>query len=489
MRLLDRMGWLFASKSNSPKKASASMMYNDFALDKIFASLSNLPDPDAMLKKAGIRRERLRLMEYDDEITAALETRREAAISTPWRLEPSVGEATEFVTEQIMQHSDSIMRGLWNAIPYGYSVVEIVYAKLEGGRVGLARCEEKPFEWFEPRQDGTLIYRPTDGSAETTVDTDFKFVLARRNPTYRNPYGEALLSRIYWPWQFRHNAWRFWMQFLERFGDPLLLGKSNDPAKMVEELQKLGVQSILAVGSNDELSAVAQAGSGEFERVEGALARRIQKVILGQTLTSDIGDSGSYAAAKVHDQVRQEKRQADIRLLQASMQRIVDALWRINNFGEEIPKFVLADVAGLEKDRAERDATLVGAGIVQLTEDYILRVYDYDRGDIIIPKPGAKPKVEPDAGDGKTAAALSVATGKGQAALDGLASEAINLSPDTPIPIEDIRRAVLAAKDPEDLKARLAKLLDEQTPDFAEILARASFAAEVLGYINASEGR
>lgn len=488
MRLLDRMGWLFASKGNKPKKASASVMYNDYALDKIFSSLSNMPDPDAMLKKAGIRREKLRLMEYDDEITAALETRREAAVSTPWRLEPGVGDAAEFVAEQLGKQIDQIMRGLWNAIPYGYSVVEVVYSKLDGGRIGLARAEEKPFEWFEPRQDGTLIYRPTDGGSEETVDADLKFILTRRNPTYRNPYGEALLSRIYWPWQFRHNAWRFWMQFLERFGDPLLLGKSSDPAKMVEELQKLGVQSIIAVGTNDELSAVAQAGNGEFERVEDALNRRIQKVILGQTLTSDVGDAGSYAAAKVHNQVRQEKRQADIRLLQASMQRIVDALWRVNNFGEEIPKFIIADVAGLEKDRSERDATLVGAGIVELTEEYILRVYDFDKGDIIIPKPGGKEPAKP-AGKGKEMSVDLAPAGKGQAALDKLADEAIILSPDTPIPIEDIRRAILAAKDPEDLKARLAKLLDEQDPKYAEILARASFAADVLGYINAAEGR
>ena len=45
----------------------------------------------------------------------------------------------------------------------------------------------------------------------------------RRN----NPRGKALMSRVYWLWYFKTNGWRFWAKYLERFGSPLLVGKSN----------------------------------------------------------------------------------------------------------------------------------------------------------------------------------------------------------------------------------------------------------------------
>lgn len=469
------------ARKAAPRPASSPMLYDDYALDRIFVGLTSLPDPDEMLKKAGIKRAKLRIMEHDDEISAAIETRREALLATPWRLEPGAGDAVEFVAGQIARHYDTMLRGMWSALPYGYSVLEAVYELLPGGRAGLARCEEKPFEWFEPRQDGKLIYRPTDGRQAIEVDTNHKFFVTRHNPTYRNPYGEALLSRLYWPWQFRHNAWRFWMQFIERFGDPLLLGKSADPQAMVDALQRLGVQSILAVGTHDELSAVTQSGAGEFERIEAALNRRIQRVILGQTLTSDVGDKGSYAAAKVHDQVRQEKRAADIRMVSTTMQRIVDSVWVLNRFAGESPRFVLGQVAGIETERANRDAVLANAGIVRFTEDYLLRVYDYTAGDITIPSP--EPRALPEDG---LSAEFAPRT-SGQDAVDRLTDDAIDRVPDAPVPLSVVREAVLKAENPDDLIRRLTAIMDERDPRYAETLERAMFAAEVLGYITVHE--
>jgi phage gp29-like protein len=46
--------------------------------------------------------------------------------------------------------------------------------------------------------------------------------------------------------------------------------------------------------------------------------------------TSDVGSSGSYAAAKVHDQVRQDKKHADMRLIQQTVQQLLDTLCDLN---------------------------------------------------------------------------------------------------------------------------------------------------------------
>lgn len=472
----------------------AASLFVDIALEQVVSSLSRLPDPDLVLAQLGLGRHELRKLETDDEISAALETRREAVIATPWRLEPAEPEPSQWLAEVLTPHIDSLLRGVWSAVPYGYSVSEIVYSR--GARIGLERVTEKPLEWFEPRRDGSLWYSPPNGSPPVAVDTTYKFLLARRNPTYRTPYGEALLSRVYWPWFFRYNGWRFWMRFLERFADPLLLGQVGDPAAFVAAMQGLGLSAVVGVGVEESIEAVTPGAAGEFEKIEMALGRRIQKLILGQTLTSEIGDKGSYAAAQVHNEVRDDKRRADIRMVSSTVQRMVDALHRLNGFAGAPPAFVMQDDAGLEAARAERDAKLVQAGILHLTEQYLLDRYDLAPGDFTLPAPqAAVPVVAPQA-QGLSLSMPSpvlLATGKpqrftqDQEAVEHLVDAALAQAA-SPIPAAKLREAILAADSPDDLVERLLRLYaGDDAAAFQELLARGLFAADVLGYTNAEQ--
>ena len=451
------------------------------------SAITNLVDPDLVLQRAGIQRYQLRELEYDDEISAALDTRRDAAISVPWRLDPGDSAGAKFVTEQLQAVTGPMLEGMWSAVPYGFSVLEAVYQELPGGRVGIADLSERPLEWFKVRRDGGLLVTPP-GGYEVEGDTDFKWFMTRRHATWRNPYGEALLSRLYWPWHFRRNAWRYWLEFLERFGTPIVLGKANNPKALADALVQMGVSMAIAVGPNEEVEAVTQGAAGEFERAEAALARRVQKVILGQTLTTDVGGSGSYAAAKVHNQVREDRRNADLRMLSASGQRVVDALWALNRFPGKPPRFAMSDGAGLQLERAERDAKLVQAGAVQLSEPYLLRAYDYEPGDLTVPNAALRAPAAPPAPRSQAAMLLSAPrfTAR-QEQLEALADAA----PADAQPIDPalIRRAVLSAANEEDLIDRLAALMPQAAGRaFDEALARAFMAADVLGYVQEREG-
>lgn len=510
---------LFARAPQPPAGRAAVSLFNDVAVEKLLQTLVNLPDPDYVLRKVNIARQDLRQLETDDEIMSALETRRDALIATPWRLEPGTGPASKFVWDAITPHMDTVIGGAFEALPYGFSVMEAVWEK-DGGRVVLDRIEAKPMEWFKPQRDGTLRYFAPDGSTGADgelCDTRFKFFLTRHRPSYRQPYGEALLSRLYWPWFFRHNGWRFWMQFLERFGMPILLGKVQKPADFVKALLDLGIDSAIAVGKDEDITAVAPtSGDQQFERLDAAICKRVQKTILGQTLTSDVGKNGSYAAAKVHDLVRLDKRNADIRMVSATVQALIDAHVALN-FGEgaESPQFVMEDGIGLEAERAERDAKLVQAGVLKLTEDYLLRVYDFEEGDFEIPEPppqldpnagpndsnaGKQPAAEGDVADAGDKAAkkddAKFAARRGrtvftpaQQEVERLADAALG-AVQAPIAPEDLRKAILAARDPEDLAVRLANVMADADPAaFREVLERALFAADVLGYVHAEERR
>lgn len=484
----------------------AASLFTDVALEQVLTTLMRMADPDLVLTQLGMSRADLRKLETDDEISAALETRREAVIATPWRLEPYEPEPSRWLGEELAPHIEPLLRGAWGAVPYGYSVQEVIYRRV-GARIGIARVVEKPVEWFEPRRDGLLWYTAPNGGLPTPVDTDAKFLLTRRTPTYRNPYGEALLSRCYWPWFFRHNGWRFWMRFLERFAEPLLLGQVFDPAGFVTAMNTMGLEAVVGVGKEETITAVTPAASGEFEKVEMALGRRIQKLILGQTLTSEIGDKGSYAAAQVHNQVRQDKRSADLRLVNDAAQRLVNSLWSLNGFAGVPPTFVLADDTGLEAARAERDAKLVQAGALSLTEQYFLDRYDFAPGDFVIPSAppvAPAPEIKKRGGQGATPlTAPLLAPGQDdpttplanngqrftadQELVEAMTTAALSRAA-SPIPAAAVRSAILSATDPEDLAARLADLYQGQDASaFRELMETSLFAADVLGYATADK--
>lgn len=373
-------------------------------------------------------------------------------------------------------------------------------------RITWAEITEKPFEWFIPRLDGSVLYRSSKNWNGEETDPR-KFFLTARNQTYRQPQGEAMFSRLYWPWLFRSQGWRFWIKRLERFGTPFMVGHTAGDAKeMAEQLQLMVQNATIAVGLGDQVGIIeTRAGGGDFEGFERVVCARIQKLILGQTLTTDSGgssgNSGSYSLGQVHNEVRKDRRDSDVRMCTRTVQRMVDVIWALNGFPGISPRFVMQDSTGLERDRAERDALLSNAKIVRYTKPYLLRTYDFEEEDIIVDDPvkmaeliaGPKPKPgdedEDEDEDADLPAVEASATGrrftaKQQAVEDALAPILADLP--QAIPPSAIANAIRAAESPQDLADKLATLLADADPhEFRSTLERALFAADLLGYVHA----
>lgn len=494
----------------SEPKATRSELLSDVAIEQFFLSLMfGRGDMDIRLRELGIARHDLEELLYDDEIGAALDTRRESVIATPWHLEPGDDENAIFVYDQLKPLIDQILRCAWSAVPFGYSVGELVFMPSEDGRLVLNTVTEKPIEWFIPEVDGTLRYRhPMEGIQY--VDLKRKFMLTVRDQTYRRPNGWCLLSSLYSSWFYRKHGWRFWMQFLERVGIPFLLGETTgDTEVMATELRKMAQGGTMAVASGDKVALLASQMSGDhFQSFDQAVSKRIQKLILGQTLTSDSQGVGSQALGNVHYAVMEDRRNADIRMVSKSVQMVVDAIWLVNELEGKAPEFVMEDDLGIQAERADRDAKLVNAGIVKLKEDYILRAYDYEKDEIEIPEsqpipPGLDPnnpsKVDPTKDQnmpqlgGTKKPSFSSAKffpfsahrfTSEQQAIESLVSAGVSAG-SQPIDPALIARAVRAAKSPEDLDDRLAVLLaGMQDTDFVREQARALFAADILGWVH-----
>jgi phage gp29-like protein len=387
--VLDVFGNKFAETTSPTQFRNARrLLESEIAVSRLLSFMTTVPDPDEMLKKAGIKRYQLRQLELDDEVAQAMDTRTEAVISTPWRIEPQNSHVSKWIRAILDPHVEDLLRGAMEARYYGYSVFEVIYKQITRG-IGIDRISMKPQQWFSPQRDGTLRYFPDDGSGGTEgiEVSPLKFLLVRCNPTYENPYGKALLSPLYFPVTWRREGFGMWLQFLETFGEPIVLGMVTNYEDFVEAMRVQGVRSTIAwksVTDTDKVDTINASTPGEFERLENAIIRRIQKLILGQTMTSDVGNSGSYAAAAIHNEVRNDKRRADLRLTARAGQDLVNMLCTINRW--PAPKFCQADDSGLELARAQRDHLLSGVltqSGFKLSESYFLDRYDLRANDLI----------------------------------------------------------------------------------------------------------
>jgi phage gp29-like protein len=215
-------------------------------------------------------------------------------------------------------------------------------------------------------------------------------------------------------------------------------------------------------------------------------------VILGQTLTTDVSGSGSYAASKTHDLVRMDRRASDQRIVASTLQRIVNAFWTLNRYPGEAPKIYMEDGKGLEQDRAARDAELVKAGILKLTDQYLLTHYDYEPGDIAPPDQKTQAAPLPQAGLSALMSAGRASAIKftpGQQLIEELADHAMSQAPAL-LTTDQIRKAIAKATSPGHLADLLADMAPKaSTAEFSAVMERALFAADVAGYHNAETGR
>ncbi len=360
------------------------LLSSEVAISRMLDYFFFVVDPDELLAKAGIERYKLRSLTHDDEIFQCIETREDAIHATNWRIESNNTRIGKWLTTALEDYVDGLLRGFMEAIWYGHSVQELVYESV-GNRIAIARCAIKPMQWFTLEQDGTTWFTGDDGR-RILCDTR-KFLVARHRPRYDNPMGEAILSRLWFPVTWRREGWSLWLSFLQTFGEPIVIGQVPNYKEFIAAMQKQGVRSAVAwqsVSDTDRVTTINASTPGEFSALENAIRSRIQRLILGQTMTSDAAGSGSYAAAAVHNQVRKEKVAADIRFLTHQMQGVLDRLCGLNGF--ERHRFIMADANGLETTRAARDAVMmpvIKASGLKFAKSYFTDVYDYREEDLV----------------------------------------------------------------------------------------------------------
>jgi phage gp29-like protein len=126
-----------------------------------------------------------------------------------------------------------------------------------------------------------------------------------------------------------------------------------------------------------------------WDRLIDLCNREISKAVLGQTLTTEVGKTGSYAAGRVHGEVRQDLVEADGRAIEDVLQRDILGPLVFFNFGEDavrqlLPKWRIKTEPPEDlKQAADTYQVLISQIGLPVAKDHL-----YDR--FHIPKPEAK---------------------------------------------------------------------------------------------------
>ena len=483
-------------KDTQPKSAG---LMTQVAVENLSFAMGRAADIDEVLKQAGVSRQRLSVLMSDDEVAQAMETRLDAVLNAPWRFIEDHGEQTLFLKELFTRWHFEIVTGAWDACPYGYSVLEATYLIDENNRISIAEIGTKPMEWFEPKNDGALIFRKPQANTEIDVFKTYplKFFLTRRKPSYKQPYGDPLLSKLYWIWFFKTNSTKFWVKFLERFGSPLLVGKVGGNKRVQADIDAMTTallnahnQSVVSIGSEDDINTVGTnfsgAGSSAFEAFDTVMTRRIQKVVLGQTLTSGTDGTGSRALGEVHETVRMDKRNSDLRMITPVVQDIINALCLLNGF--EKHTIILGGEQDLNVKVVERDLKLKTLG-VEFNDQYITETYGLKPEHFKVRTESIAANTQFTALP-KTAFNFKASANKLSASQQEV-EELTDGQGDLQLLNQDqIKDLIFKSDSPESLIFNLSQLIPEATQSqFTANLDQALYAADVLGYAMAKDGQ
>ena len=310
----------------------------------------------------------------------------------------------------------------------------------------------------------------------------------------------ALFRQLVWTYLFKNYSVGDLAEFLEIYGIPVRLGKyppnasEREKATLLRALVGIGhnAAGIIPEGMLIDFKDAATGDPKAFELMISWCERTQSKVILGGTLTSGAdGAASTNALGNVHNEVRKDLRDGDIRQLNTTITRdLVYAIAAMNGLAPDgikrCPRFGL--ITGETEDiqvLSEALPKLVGIG-VQVPQDWANQKLG-----IPVPQPGqvvlgVTPVVQAapaPTGTAALTAALPAPAAPPQTAAQAMAPQLANNVAKAMSPwFADIFKLVMAVDSLEEFRDGLELLIPGMTLEqYALALADGTTAAQLAG--------
>lgn len=438
----------------------------------------------------------------DTEVKTTVAQRQLAVTQCEWQVDAG-GEkridrqAAEALRENLEAIGwDNLTSKMLFGVFYGYSVAELIY-RAEGSRIVIDRAKVRNRRRFRFGKDGDLRLLTSSQMYEgVPAPAPYFWHFATGADHDDEPYGLGLAHWLYWPVLFKRSDLKFWLIFLEKFGAPTAVGKYNagtaTPTEKTALLQATrAIQTdagiIIPEGMTLELLEAARSGTSDYATMLAAMDAAIQKVVLGQTASTQ-GTPGKLGNDELQGDVRDDIIKADADLICESF-NLGPARWLTEwNFpGAAIPRVyrVTEEPEDLAA-RAERDTKVSALGF-KPSLAYVLETYGGDWTEK--EQPAALDPNASGSGPPALAGALDPAAQfaeRGAAATDPAEALANQLERRlTPIGeqwMAQVRDVVTRAKSFDELREYLLRLAPEMSlEEYSAVFAEAMTAATLAG--------
>lgn len=268
------------------------------------------------------------------------------------------------------------LKGLAFGYYYGLTVREVFWEQTDDGIFPSSTAELDPVYYRYPLygdQEDQLLFSPTGrtGGVKLEQFDPNKFLIGENRWHRGSALQTAPLRALVGYWLAANYGMKWMMQFAQVYGIPFRMGTypdGDEKAKYAlnDALANLGAAGYASApaGTTIDVTAIPSSASAlpQKELIDMA-DKAVAKFILGQTLTSDVGNSGSRALGDVHEKVRRGRIESAVYFVSSIVNSqlvpaVVGANWPDCSELPTISADWPDDEDGLKK--VERDKTLFG---------------------------------------------------------------------------------------------------------------------------------
>jgi phage gp29-like protein len=293
--------------------------------------------------------------EKDAHLAALLQTRKAAVLALdyevlPYAKTPEDEAIAAWVNDALyrIKNLEGAFLDLLDAIGKGFALTEIMW----GQDGDMAVVEE--LRWV-PQKKVTFVgdLKPRLLTPESRWEgveiPPWKMIYHRYKARSGHDTRSGVLRVVGYMYLLKNFALKDWAGFNEVFGMPLRLGKYDptataaDREALIAAIRNLGTDAAGIISKNTEIEFVEatarlSGSANPYQVMADFCNREMSKAVLGQTLSTDTtGSTGTYAAARVHSQVRRDLVEADAQALAQTLRDQLLAPLVGFNFGFEKP--------------------------------------------------------------------------------------------------------------------------------------------------------
>lgn len=306
-----------------------------------------------------------RLMRRADlKYKALITTRKNGVLGKSWRVIPNPADKDQERAAKVAEFTHAALMAISNfhadrselldAIPNGWSVSEIMWEQKElvygegKSRIGwvpVSLRQRRLGRFAFAEEDWSLRYQPTAG--QYVAVHPHKFIVHTHGMENEDRHGTAECAEVFWWWFLKHNFVKWWGVFGEKFSQPTVVGKYPPGTKQPEidklktALKLFQTEYGMTIPNNVEVSLLEAQRYGSintYESFANFCDKNMSEALTGQSLaTSEGTDSGSFAQAKTHENVKQEFIEADAQEEMGTMDAQLMCPIAYWNFGPDTP--------------------------------------------------------------------------------------------------------------------------------------------------------